>query len=222
VVNELCRLHDNFVLVPADKASNNIVFVCKNYYYECLLNELGFTYISGNPTYTRTNLTKDEILQNHLPVLNTFDIHINQDRFGLPYLYWIPGLHKNPFRQRYIAGSSKCSTKPLSLLLTKLLTAIKESLQKYCSAACSRSGVNQMWILKNFKELLKYSKSHDFSKIDNIRAYDFSTLCAAVPRSRLESRLFKIIDNCFLNKKGTRKHKFLVIGKQDTYTRQNF
>jgi hypothetical protein len=29
VENELRRLHDNFVLVPADKASNNIVFVCK-------------------------------------------------------------------------------------------------------------------------------------------------------------------------------------------------
>jgi hypothetical protein len=38
VVNELRRLNDNFVLNPADKASNNIVFVCKNYYYECLLN----------------------------------------------------------------------------------------------------------------------------------------------------------------------------------------
>jgi hypothetical protein len=54
VINELRRLHDNFVLVPADKASNNIVFVCKKYYYECLLNELGFTSTSGNPTYTRT------------------------------------------------------------------------------------------------------------------------------------------------------------------------
>jgi hypothetical protein len=75
VVNELRRLHDNFVLVPADKASNNIVFVCKTYYYECLLNEVEFISTSGNPTYTRTNLTKDEILQNHLSVLNTFDIH---------------------------------------------------------------------------------------------------------------------------------------------------
>jgi hypothetical protein len=27
VVNELRRLHDNFVLIPAVKASNNIVFV---------------------------------------------------------------------------------------------------------------------------------------------------------------------------------------------------
>jgi hypothetical protein len=52
VVNELRRLHDNFVSVPADKASSNIVFICKNYYYECLLNELGFTSTSGNPTYT--------------------------------------------------------------------------------------------------------------------------------------------------------------------------
>jgi hypothetical protein len=56
---------------------------------------------------------------------------------------------------RYIAGSSKCSTKPLSLLLTKLLKAIKESFQKYCSIAYSKSGVTHMWILKKCKELLE-------------------------------------------------------------------
>jgi hypothetical protein len=33
VVNELCRLHDNFVLVPEDKTNNNIVFVYKSYFY---------------------------------------------------------------------------------------------------------------------------------------------------------------------------------------------
>jgi hypothetical protein len=36
VVNEIRRLYDNFVLVPTDKASTSIVFVCKNYYYEYL------------------------------------------------------------------------------------------------------------------------------------------------------------------------------------------
>ena len=35
--------------------------------------------------------------------------------------------------------------------------------------------------------------------------------------TKLKFRLFQIIDNCFLNKNGTRKYKFLVIGKQDTY-----
>jgi hypothetical protein len=34
-------LHDKYVIVPADKASNNIVFVCKSYYFECLIKELG-------------------------------------------------------------------------------------------------------------------------------------------------------------------------------------
>jgi hypothetical protein len=98
VVNELRRLRDNFVLVPADKASNNVVFVCKMCYYECLLNELRFTSTSRNPTYTQTNLTKDEILQNHLSVLNIFNIPKIQDQFKLPYLYWIPKSHKNAYK----------------------------------------------------------------------------------------------------------------------------
>jgi hypothetical protein len=57
-----------------------------------------------------------------------------------------------------------------------MLTAIKESVQKYCSTSYSRSGVNQMWILKNSKELLENLKSRDFSKIGYIKTYDFSTL----------------------------------------------
>jgi hypothetical protein len=177
----------------------------------------GIFYASGNPTYTRTNLTKDEILQNHLSVLNTFNILKNRDEFDLSYLYWIPKLHKNPYKQRYIAGSSKCSTKPLSLLLTKLLTAIKESLQRHCSTAYSRSGINQMWILKNSKELSENLKSHDFSRIDSIKTYDFSTLYRTISHNKLKSRLFQIIDKKILNKNVTRKYKFLVIGKQDTY-----
>ena len=81
VINELQRLHEHYVLVPADKASNSIVFVCKSYYYTCLLNELGFTSTSQNPTYTRSCLSKDEILQNHLSVFNNFNIPKNQNHF---------------------------------------------------------------------------------------------------------------------------------------------
>jgi hypothetical protein len=74
-----------------------------------------------------------------------------------------------------------------------------------------------MWILKNSKELLEKLKSHDFSKIDCIKTYDFSTLYTTIPHNKLKSRLFQIIDNLFLNKNGTRKYNFLVIGKQGTY-----
>jgi hypothetical protein len=48
----------------------------------------------------------------------------------LPYLYWIPKLHKAPFKERYIAVSSTCSTKELSVHLTKILSAVKEGQQR--------------------------------------------------------------------------------------------
>ena len=79
-------------------------------------------------------------------------------------------MHKNPYKHRFIAGSSKCSTKPLSILLTKLLTHIKQGLQMYCETAYSRSGINQMWILKNSKELLDHLKSPNFNLITNIKS----------------------------------------------------
>ena len=40
VSRQLADLHDRFVIVPADKASNNVVFICKTYYYSCLQKEL--------------------------------------------------------------------------------------------------------------------------------------------------------------------------------------
>jgi hypothetical protein len=85
VVNELRGLSKNFVLIPAKKARNNIFFVWKGYYYRRLLNELGFTCtsISGNPTYTRSSLTKNEIPQNPLSLLNNFNIPKNQGRYIL-------------------------------------------------------------------------------------------------------------------------------------------
>ena len=61
-------------MVPADKAFYNIAFVCKAHYYNYILNELGINSTLGNPTYTPTALSKDEILQNHRSVLDTFNI----------------------------------------------------------------------------------------------------------------------------------------------------
>jgi hypothetical protein len=102
VIRELNILHEEYVLVPADKACNNIVFVCKAHYYQCFINELGINSAIGNSTYTPTTFSKDEILQNHASVLNTLNIpgHVDDDN-ELPYLYWIPKLHKTPYKQRF-------------------------------------------------------------------------------------------------------------------------
>ena len=45
----LAALHKNFVIVPIDKASNNIAIVCKKFYVSRLFEELG---IPGNTSDT--------------------------------------------------------------------------------------------------------------------------------------------------------------------------
>jgi hypothetical protein len=120
VAKHLSLLHDKYIIVSADKAPNN-VFVCKSHYIDCLIKELGIDNSLGNPTYTPTTLTKEEILDNHRSVLCSFGISTKDEELDLPSLYWIPKLHKCPFKQRYIAGSAKCSTKPLSKLLICIL-----------------------------------------------------------------------------------------------------
>ena len=130
----------------------------------------------------------------------TFGISLPGEDIDLPKLYWIPKLHKNPYKQRYIAGSAKCSTKPLSQIQTRILTAVK-GLQKYCDTAYARSGVNQMWILKNFKELLENLKAQSLHSVNST----FSTLYATIPRDKLKSKLKEIINQSFFHKNGNRR-----------------
>ena len=55
VVRELSRLHENFVIIHADKASNNYTCVCKKYCVSILIEELGLNSLPGNPTYNLTD-----------------------------------------------------------------------------------------------------------------------------------------------------------------------
>ena len=50
------RRYNNYVVVPANKAHNNIVFVFKWHYLDCLIKELGIDISLGNQTYTPWHL----------------------------------------------------------------------------------------------------------------------------------------------------------------------
>ena len=115
--------------------------------------------MQGNPTYTATTQSKEEIIDNRMSVLSSAGLSMKDVDYDLPLLYCIPKLHKCPYKQRYmITGAAKCSTKPLSEILTSIFTAVKTGLQKYHDSCFSRSGVNQMWILKNSKDLMDIYK----------------------------------------------------------------
>ena len=57
---------------------------------------------------------------------------------------------------------------PLSKLTT-ILTTVKDGLKKYCDDIYSHSGINQMWILKNSKELLDNFNSNSLASVNSIK-----------------------------------------------------
>ena len=139
-------------------------------------------------------------------------------KFQFPtYLYWTPKLHKSPVKHRFIAGSSKCTTKQLSSLLTKILTVIKTGLEKYCSLKTSHDGVNNIWILKNSTNLLSSLGHLGVHKAISIQTFDFSTLYTSIPHDLLKSRMNNIINNAFKHKNGATRYTHIKVGRNKSH-----
>ena len=84
----------------------------------------------------------------HCKFIESVELEMSEEDKNLSYLYWTPKLHKVPFKHCFIAGSSKCTTKDLSYLLTKVLTTVKDELIRHNNTKTSCDGVNSMWIVK--------------------------------------------------------------------------
>ena len=201
----LSDLYNKYVFVPADKAPNNIIIICKRYYIETLIKELGLDKCStptGNSAYTSCQMSSEDIVNTLDTFMMSLGIELFDDDKRLPCLYWTPKLNKSQVKYCFIAGSSKCTTKQLSSLLTKILIVLKTGLAKYCSIKTSHTGVNNMLILKNSTNLLS-SLSHLGVRIaTSIQTFDFSTLYTSIPHDLLKSRLNNIINNAFKHKNG--------------------
>ena len=151
-------LHENFIVSTVDKASNNFAFVCKKFYLTVLLNELGFDdnlQPIGNVTYSPIKVDREEIIDRHNRELtNLFKIGLSNENKVLPRLFWIPKLHKNPFKFRFIAGARNCTTKPLAVIVNLGLKVIKENFRKYCDAIFCNSGYNYFWSISSTLEFI--------------------------------------------------------------------
>ena len=79
------------------------------------------------------------------------------------------------------------------------------------------SGVNQMRILKNSKELLENLKAQSLHSVNSIKSFDFSTLYTTIPHDKLKSKFKEIINQCFFHKNGNRRFQYVFIGYKDTY-----
>ena len=114
-------------MVPADKVANNIVVVCRLHYINTLKQEL-----NGAKAYKETSTDEKTVINSHsndMPY--KFAVNVKERKDKLPTMYWLPKLHKRPYKARFIANSSSCTTTEQSKLLTSCLTDVKSRGVRY-------------------------------------------------------------------------------------------
>ena len=97
MISYLNILQEQYVMCPIDKVANNIAFICKKYYVEVLLKELGLLNTTSN-TYRQVNDFLENILQQQNNTLDSvFGLKNNDEEFNcLPCIYWLSKIHKIP------------------------------------------------------------------------------------------------------------------------------
>ena len=78
-------------------------------------------------------------------------IDVKIDKCELPTFYWLPKLHKRPYKSRFISNSSHCTPTILSKHSTSALKAIEDHDIKYSETAFSNSNFNCFGPLKLFR-----------------------------------------------------------------------
>ena len=132
---------------------------------------------------------------------NKFAVYVKERQDRLPTMYWLPKLHKRPYKARFIANSSSCTSTEISKLLTSCLTAIKAKVIKYCGTVYERFGKNMFWPIKNSGEVLTKLKDIGY-QATSLSTYDFSTLYTTLPHNLIKEKLIDLIERTFYKKEG--------------------
>ena len=125
-----------------------------------------------------------------------FRVFVYKDQSKLPTLFWLPKLHKRPYKSRFIAYSSLRTTTELSIVLTSCLTTIKTM-----SFNIAQQFMKQ--IVKNYFVILKIPVII-FNKLEcrgfqssGLSTYDFSTLYTTLPLNLIKDKLTEFIEHTF-------------------------
>ena len=139
IKNKLQKLGTRFVFEPADKATNNVVVVCRKYYIEVLRKE-----ILNSTTFHAMHSSESQIVDRHITA--TDKLKAPAEHLKVPTMYWLPKLHKKNFQIPFhLSVLSKCTTTKISALLTSALSQFKEIIVNYCIKAYEHTGVNYFW-----------------------------------------------------------------------------
>ena len=119
--------------------------------------------LSTAKTYELISTDEKSVVNKHYSDIETkFAVGITESQKKLPTFYWLPKLHKRPYKTCFVANSSSCATTSLSKVLTSCLTAIKNHWVKYCEKTYEREEINYFWSIKNSPEILNKLKTKGF------------------------------------------------------------
>ena len=144
-----------------------------------------------------------------------------QDR--LPTLYWLPKLHKRPYKARFITNSSYCTTTVLSKLLTSCLTVVTKHWIRYYDTVYERDGINNFCSIKNSNDVLIKIKSKNF-QASKLSTYVFSTVYTTLPHHVIKDKLIDLINRTFIRE----NTQYLACNEEcafftsDVYNNHNF
>ena len=149
--------------------------------------------LNSTSTYVPAHLTKDQLLVHHINTLTKINVKI--DKCELPTFYWLPKLHKRPYKSRFIANPSHCSTTILSKHITSALIAVKDHVMKYSETAFSNSNVNYFWSIKNSSEVIEKLRLRNFQG-SQVSSFDFSTLYTSLPHDLIKAKVLSLVNWC--------------------------
>jgi hypothetical protein len=120
--------------------------------------------------------------------------NVSEQEKDLPSMYWIPKMHKNPVKHRFIVASKVCSTKPISKAVSNAFKLIHKQ-TKNCKYDAN---YNKFWVVQNSEPVLDaLNKVNAKGNAKCISTFDFSTLYTKIPHDKLIQKLNDVIDQTF-------------------------
>ena len=190
-------LQSKYVIVPIDKAANNISIICKRFYVMRLLKEVGAL---GNPdpTYEISNINPADLINDDVLLCERFGLTLDEGQKTLPIMYWTPKMHYTPSRARFIVSSAKCSTKPISQVVSNAFKLIFNQIRNFHEQSKFYKNYNRFWVINNSKPLIeRLDVINTRKKAKDISTFDFSTLYTKLPHDDLLRVLNSHIDFVF-------------------------
>ena len=160
---------------------------------DCIINTLKCELVDTNAYKLQPSLSEKVIVDGHggHTALN-FGVKAEENQDKVPTLYWLPKLHKKPYK----ANSSSCTTTELSKLPTSCLTAVKKHVIKYCENVYARSSKNLFLSIKNSGKILDKLKARDLN-VTSLSTYDYSTLYTTLHHNLIKDKLIDLIERTF-------------------------